>query len=194
MYGFRRAQGPDGALSASTISWHINMNDHYYITSDTSLHFPSGGQNVQYSDSLTALLLDAFMIDTSCVLQGMRCTVMCAISTALKAKCSIMLSLHFPLLYCSGKYAYVGGFDATSNVLAGKLTGIDVKGTHAHAYIMCYSSLSELHQQTIGDRSHVIPYIHPYTSPYVIIYAHPELEFLFVDVCEREREALFCVT
>ena len=54
-----------------------------------------------------------------------------------------------PLCY-SGKYAYVGGFDATSNVLAGKLTGIDVKGTHAHAYIMCYSSLSELHQKTIG--------------------------------------------
>jgi nicotinate phosphoribosyltransferase len=44
----------------------------------------------------------------------------------------------------------VGGFDGTSNVLAGKLTGIDVKGTHAHAYIMCYSSLSELHETTIG--------------------------------------------
>lgn len=44
----------------------------------------------------------------------------------------------------------MGGFDGTSNVLAGKLTGIDVKGTHAHAYIMCYSSLSELHETTIG--------------------------------------------
>lgn len=61
--------------------------------------------------------------------------------------------------YLAGKYAYVGGFDATSNVLAGKLTGIDVKGTHAHAYIMCYSSLSELHQQTIGDQTFIIPYI-----------------------------------
>ena len=44
----------------------------------------------------------------------------------------------------------MGGFDGTSNVLAGKITGIDVKGTHAHAYIMCYSSLSELHETTIG--------------------------------------------
>jgi hypothetical protein len=55
--------------------------------------------------------------------------------------------------FFKGKYAYVGGFDGTSNVLAGKLTGIDVKGTHAHAYIMCYSSLSELHETTIGITS-----------------------------------------
>lgn len=34
--------------------------------------------------------------------------------------------------------AYVGGCDATSNVLAGRLFGIPVRGTHAHAWVMAF--------------------------------------------------------
>ncbi|MBN1443594.1 MAG: nicotinate phosphoribosyltransferase [Planctomycetes bacterium] len=34
--------------------------------------------------------------------------------------------------------AYAGGCDATSNVLAGRLLGIPVRGTHAHSWVMCF--------------------------------------------------------
>ena len=38
----------------------------------------------------------------------------------------------------ASRAAYVGGCVATSNVLAGRLYGIPVKGTHAHSWVMCF--------------------------------------------------------
>ncbi|MBS1993917.1 MAG: nicotinate phosphoribosyltransferase [Cyanobacteria bacterium SZAS LIN-3] len=38
----------------------------------------------------------------------------------------------------ASRAAYVGGCDATSNLLAGRLYGIPVKGTHAHSWVMSY--------------------------------------------------------
>ncbi|XP_057871510.2 nicotinate phosphoribosyltransferase 2 [Cryptomeria japonica] len=44
----------------------------------------------------------------------------------------------------ASKYCYLGGFDATSNVDAGRRFGIPLRGTHSHAFVSSFMELDEI--------------------------------------------------
>uniref|UniRef100_A0A0D3FVZ1 Nicotinate phosphoribosyltransferase n=1 Tax=Oryza barthii TaxID=65489 RepID=A0A0D3FVZ1_9ORYZ len=52
----------------------------------------------------------------------------------------------------ASKYCFMGGFDATSNVLAGNLFGIPLRGTHSHAYVSSYMSLDEIPDKSLKSK------------------------------------------
>jgi len=52
----------------------------------------------------------------------------------------------------ASRYACVGGFDGTSNLLAGKLFSVDVKGTHAHAFVCSFRSKEDLSTTELDGR------------------------------------------
>ncbi|KAF8714730.1 hypothetical protein HU200_027247 [Digitaria exilis] len=52
----------------------------------------------------------------------------------------------------ASKYCFMGGFDATSNVLAGNLFGIPLRGTHSHAFVSSYMSLDEIPDKVLRSK------------------------------------------
>ncbi|KAG9137996.1 hypothetical protein Leryth_019378 [Lithospermum erythrorhizon] len=51
----------------------------------------------------------------------------------------------------ASKYCYMGGFDATSNVAAGRLFGIPLRGTHSHAFVSSFMSPDEILDKSLNS-------------------------------------------
>lgn len=49
----------------------------------------------------------------------------------------------------ASKYCYLGGFDATSNVDAGRRFGIPLRGTHSHAFVSSFMGTDEITDRTL---------------------------------------------
>lgn len=49
----------------------------------------------------------------------------------------------------ASKYCYLGGFDATSNVDAGRRFGIPLRGTHSHAFVSSFMGPDEITDRTL---------------------------------------------
>uniref|UniRef100_A0ACD6A8A6 Uncharacterized protein n=2 Tax=Avena sativa TaxID=4498 RepID=A0ACD6A8A6_AVESA len=51
----------------------------------------------------------------------------------------------------ASRYSYMGGFDATSNVAAGRLFGIPIRGTHSHAFVSSFLGLDEIIDKALSS-------------------------------------------
>jgi nicotinate phosphoribosyltransferase len=84
-------------------------------------------------------------------------TLVTTLSARIKLRCPNVKLLEFGCRRAQGasaainsaRYSYIGGFDATSNVLAGAMYGIPVSGTHAHSFVMRFVNIDDVSETLV---------------------------------------------
>jgi nicotinate phosphoribosyltransferase len=54
--------------------------------------------------------------------------------------------------FSASKYSHIGGFHATSNLLAGKILNLPIAGTHAHSFVQSFTSLDSVEGASVKRR------------------------------------------
>ena len=90
----------------------------------------------------------------------------------------------------ASRYAYLGGFDATSNLEAGRQFGIPVKGTHAHSYVQAHVGMADITHRRLAHNPEALVGMSPGTDcPDFVALVHESLELLNREVRDALPEA-----
>jgi len=100
--------------------------------------------------------------------------------------------------FTASKYAFVGGFAGTSNVLAGKILDLPISGTHAHSYIQSFTSLDEVKDMTLTKKGTdesviLLPLVLEYREKYKVENTNDSELAAFVSYAVAFPDAFLCL-